>query len=41
MELILELREVLISLMRMFSLGRSSKLEEQEERLLKSLTDKG
>ena len=41
MELILGLRESLISLVRMFSRRRSSKLEEQEERILKSLKDMG
>ena len=37
----MELTEGLISLMRMFSSRGSSKLEEQEERILKSLKDKG
>ena len=41
MELILDLREDLISLMRMFSCRRSSKLEERKERILKSLKDMG
>ena len=41
MELTLDLREGLIFLMRMVSRRRSSKLEEREERILKSLKDKG